>query len=144
VQRLFTAFPSGAPGLGLVLLRLAVAIAMLGHSAACLDDVAAGRGVWLVGALAAVTALLLVLGLVTPVGGGAAAATAAGLALSILPSPSRSAFAIGSSAAAVTLAAAALAFLGPGAFSIDAALFGRREIAIPRPPRDEAERLPSS
>jgi uncharacterized membrane protein YphA (DoxX/SURF4 family) len=33
----------------------------------------------------------------------------------------------------------AIAFLGPGAFSLDARLFGHREIVIPRPPRPLAE-----
>src|SRR5262249_6561275 len=132
LQRLFTAFPSGAPGLGLLLLRLAVAVRLFDHGAACLLGGAASTGARAVGMLAAMTAALLVLGLVTPVSAALAAAAAAGLALSLLPAPARNAFAPGAPAVAVALAAAALALIGPGAFSVDAALFGRREINIPR------------
>src|SRR5262249_29862592 len=74
VQRLFTTFPSGAPGLGLLLLRLAVAVRLLDHSAACFADATASTGAWLVGALAAVTGAVLILGLVTPLSGALAAA----------------------------------------------------------------------
>ena len=132
MQRLFTAFPSGAPGLGLLLLRLAVAVRLFDHSTACLFGGAESTGARVVGMLAAMTAVLLVLGLMTPVSGALAAAAAAGLALSVLPSPARNAFALGVPAVALTLAAAALALIGPGAYSVDAGLFGRREITIPR------------
>jgi uncharacterized membrane protein YphA (DoxX/SURF4 family) len=135
LQRLFTTFPGGAPGLGLLLLRLAVAVRLLDHAAACLSDGGASAGAWLVGTLAVVTGALLVVGLVTPVSGAMAAAAAAGLASSVLPSPIRNAFAAGAPALAVTLAAVAVALIGPGAFSVDAALFGRREITIPHHPR---------
>jgi putative oxidoreductase len=132
LQRLFTTFPSGAPGFGLLLLRLSVAAALLGHGGACLRDPAPTPGACVVGVLTALIAVPVVLGLLTPLSGAAAAAAAAGLALSVLPSPAGDALAAGASAFAVALAAAALAFLGPGAFSVDAALFGRREITIPR------------
>jgi len=135
VQRLFTTFPSGAPGLGLLVLRLGVALALFDHGAACLSDGVAGTGVWLVGTAVVVTGALLVLGVVTPVSGALAAAAATGLAFSLLPYPARSAFAAGTPALGVALEAAALVLIGPGAFSVDAALFGRREITIPRPPR---------
>ena len=133
MQRLFTTFPSGGPGFGLLLLRLAVAVVLADHGAASLFDVTPSAGAWVVGALAAVAAVLVALGLLTPLSGAAAAAIAAGLALSVLPSPSRNAIGMGATAFAVALAAAALAFIGPGAFSVDAALFGRREITIPPP-----------
>jgi len=132
VQRLFTTFPDGAPGFGLLLLRLAVAAALVDHSAACLLEGSVDTGAWVVGAVAGLTALLLLLGLFTPLGGAMAAAAAAGLALAVLPSPARHVFTVGPSGFAVAMAAAALAFIGPGAYSLDAVLFGRREITIPR------------
>jgi hypothetical protein len=45
----------------------------------------------------------------------------------------------GSTAALVVIDAIALAMLGPGAHSIDAHLFGRREIIIP----DDSRRRPA-
>ena len=45
-------------------------------------------------------------------------------AISALPLPAQS-------LAGVIILAAAIALLGPGAFSVDARLFGRREILIP-------------
>jgi uncharacterized membrane protein YphA (DoxX/SURF4 family) len=134
VQRLFTAFPSGAPGLGLLLLRVAVALALFEEGAAGLLEGAVGTSAWFVGALAAVAGVLLILGLVTPVSGAMGAAAAASLALSALAPPTRSGMGVSTS---VALAAAALALIGPGAFSVDAALFGRREIAIPRRPKSD-------
>jgi uncharacterized membrane protein YphA (DoxX/SURF4 family) len=137
LQRLFTAFPHGAPGVGLILLRLAVAVRLLDLGAACLFDAAASGGLWLVGAVAVVTGALLIVGLVTPVSSAVAAAAVVGLASSVLPSPSGDAFGPGAPALALTLAAVALALIGPGAFSVDAALFGRREITIPRHSRGD-------
>jgi hypothetical protein len=134
VQRLFTTFPSGAPGFGLLLLRLAVAAVLAEHAGACLFDPGASSGASIVGILAAAAAMLLALGFLTPLSGVAAVVIAAGLALGVLPLPSRNAFGAGATTFAVTLAAAALAFLGPGGFSVDAALFGRREITIPSSP----------
>jgi len=135
VQWLFTTFPGGSPGLGLLLLRFAVAAALAAHGVACLADGRASLGAWAVGALAGITGSLLVLGLLTPLSGALAATTVAGLALAVLPSPTGHVFGDGATAFAVVLAAAALALIGPGAFSVDAALFGRREITIPRPER---------
>jgi uncharacterized membrane protein YphA (DoxX/SURF4 family) len=134
---LFTTFPDGAPGFGLLLLRLGVAAVLADHSAACLIDGPAGMQAWVVGVVAGVTAVLLVLGLCTPLGGAMAAATAVGFALSVLPSPARPAFGAGPTALAIAMAAAASAFTGPGAYSMDAALFGRREITIPRRAHEE-------
>jgi uncharacterized membrane protein YphA (DoxX/SURF4 family) len=134
VQRLFTTFPSGAPGFGILLLRLAVAAVLVEHAGACLFDAGASSGAWIVGVLAAAAAVLLALGFLTPLSAASAVVIAAGLALRVLPSPSRSAFGAGATTLAVTLAAAALSLLGPGGFSVDAALFGRREITIPPHP----------
>jgi uncharacterized membrane protein YphA (DoxX/SURF4 family) len=132
VQRLFTTFPSGSPGLGLLLLRLAVAAALLTHGGASLAVSGAGPDTRAVGALAAVTGGLLAAGFLTPLCGALASALAAGLALSLLPSPRTNIFEAGLPSLVVVLTAVALVLVGPGAFSVDAVLFGRREITFPR------------
>ena len=83
------------------------------------------------GSLMIVVGAALFAGLLTPV--VSALATIAYLLRGVSPSlPIAVASGIGTSEA-ITLAAVSLAlvFLGPGAFSVDARLFGRREIIIP-------------
>jgi uncharacterized membrane protein YphA (DoxX/SURF4 family) len=132
LQRLFRTFPSGSPGVGLLMLRLAVAVALLVHGAACLAGTPT-PGASAVAVTGALTAALLLIGLATPFAGTLAAALAIGLAMAWLPAPKPNAFEVRLTAALAATAATAIALLGPGAFSLDAALFGRREIAIPPP-----------
>jgi uncharacterized membrane protein YphA (DoxX/SURF4 family) len=107
-----------------------VALALVVHGAACL----AGEptlGMSAVAVTAALTAALLVIGLLTPLAGSLAAVTGVGLAMAWLPAPTANPFEVRLTAVLVVSVATAIALLGPGAFSLDAALFGRREIAIP-------------
>jgi predicted exporter len=98
VQRLFSSFPNGAPGAGLLILRFAIVAAMLVHA----DSLPA-----------LLTAVLLAAGFMTPAVAGVATVIAV-----IYGEPSVAGIAV------------ALALLGPGAYSVDARLFGRREIVI--------------
>jgi uncharacterized membrane protein YphA (DoxX/SURF4 family) len=133
LQRLFSTFPNGSPGIGLLLLRVGAAVVLIVHCAACLADrEAPSWGTWAVGVMAALVAALLLIGLMTPLAGALAALGSAGIALSWLPSPTPSAFGAGVAAVLPVVVAVAIALLGPGAISVDAALFGRREITIPR------------
>ena len=94
---------------------------------------------WLVGSVAVAAGGLLLAGLLTPLAGLAAGMGIVGIMLSLLPvttptlldSPSSIAFAL-----AIVIA---IIVLGPGGFSVDARLFGRREIIIPLP-TPESER----
>jgi uncharacterized membrane protein YphA (DoxX/SURF4 family) len=132
VQRLFWTFPDGLPGIGLLLLRAGAAAVLIAHGAGCLTDASAPTwGTWAVGAMGTLAGALLLIGLVTPLAGTLAALESAGILLSWLPSPVPSLLGAGVAGALTVVVAAAIALLGPGAISVDAALFGRREITIP-------------
>jgi uncharacterized membrane protein YphA (DoxX/SURF4 family) len=140
VQRLFSSFPAGWPGLGLLLLRAVVGVSLAIQGGACL----AGRGqeIWLqaAGLFALVTGALLLIGLITPVASILAALDGIGVALSWLPSPIPNGLGGAPATVFVVVMAVAVLLLGPGAFSLDARWFGRREVVIPRaadlPPGD--------
>jgi uncharacterized membrane protein YphA (DoxX/SURF4 family) len=113
-------FPSGSAGIALVVLRSVVAVTVLGNAAACWPT---GFSL-IVGVLAALLALFLFLGFLTPY----CAAVSCILELALLfttHAPNR--LQLGLSA----LTAAAIIGLGPGAYSVDARLFGRKLIKIP-------------
>ena len=132
MQRLFSTFPDGWPGIGLLLLRTGAATVLIIQGAACFGHgVAATWGTWAVGAVAALSGRLLLIGLMTPVAAALAALDIAGIALGWLPSPLAHRLGLGAAAVLPAIVAPAIALLGPGAISVDAALFGRREITIP-------------
>ena len=135
MQRLFSTFPHGSPGIGLLLLRAGAAAVLVVQGVACLALRHAGTwGTWAAGATEILTGVLLVIGLMTPLAGVVGAIGTAGAALSWFPwpMPPPSAPAIGSLLRVLVMVAITL--LGPGAISVDAALFGRREITIPPMP----------
>jgi hypothetical protein len=121
-----SSFPPGGPGLGLLLLRLTVALQLpcgAGAAGAALPG-------WQL-ALIGVLALLLVLGMLTPL----AAALGALYQLAIL---GHAELAAAPALAIAILTAAALVLLGPGAYAADARLFGRRRLLLPPDPAGAA------
>jgi uncharacterized membrane protein YphA (DoxX/SURF4 family) len=130
LQRLFPSFPPGWPGLGLLLLRAAVALSLAAQGIACL---ARGEGVWSwgLGPLALAAGAALLIGILTPVAAALAALAGSMVALSRLPPAIPNVLGGTPAVILVALMAVAVALLGPGAYSLDARLFGRREIVIP-------------
>ena len=118
VQRLFSTFPNSWPGAGLLILRLAA-----GFSLVALGTMLDGLGETAALSLrcaSLVVAVLLSIGLATPVAGVVNAAIQVGIMLLSKRYDSLSVV-----AAAVGMA---LAMLGPGTWSLDAWLFGRKRI----------------
>lgn len=130
---MFSTFPDGMSGLGLLTLRSALGGALALRAFACLHN----RHDWnlvivTVILLLVLSALMIIAGYRTRV--AAVAATVAivvgmisctgGPGLQVLDTRTTEVFAI--------MIAAAVACLGPGAFSLDSRLFGRREIIIPK------------
>jgi uncharacterized membrane protein YphA (DoxX/SURF4 family) len=122
VQRLFSIFPDGWPGTGLLFLRAVTATPLLQF----IKGPAAPAVTFSITLhlLAAGCSVLLMVGLWTPIAG----LFMAGAELSLLL------FRFNSSSMPIVLAAlgVALAMIGPGAWSVDAHLFGRKRIRIPQ------------
>ena len=71
-------------------------------------------------------------GLLTPLAAVLTRLCAGGLGLSWFPAPSPNLFADGLTVTFVVIVSLAIILVGPGAYSLDSYLFGRREIVIPR------------
>jgi uncharacterized membrane protein YphA (DoxX/SURF4 family) len=87
---------------------------------------------WITGSIAMSAGVALVLGVTTSVAAFLVVAGVVCTSASWLPSPTPNLFEPWPVAALVIIVAAAILFLGPGAFSIDARLFGLRKITISR------------
>jgi hypothetical protein len=122
-------FPPGGPGIGLLLLRISVAATFVLITANRVDT--SSIHTLFVGALAIATCLLI--GILTPY-----------LSFIVCVYALVNLFGGGSHLDELVLASllsnsAALALLGPGAYSVDAGLFGRRVMVVP--PRKDIDRL---
>lgn len=126
LQRLFSTFADGWPGIGLLLLRLLTAAALIyfgiagvvvspAPMVAVLQIVGIGAGIF------------LLVGLRTPVTGTLAAVAKVAIACSRLFSHSGDPLI----PLAQAVLCAALAMVGPGAWSVDARVFGRKHIDFP-------------
>ena len=124
VQRLFGTFPHGWPGAGLVLLRVVAAIPLVQQGVAG-AQAAPPHALVILELVAAGAAVLLLLGLWTPIAGAVVAVAELSLLLSHPQEPWPS--------IQLAMLGAALAMLGPGRWSVDARLFGRKHIPIPQP-----------
>jgi putative oxidoreductase len=124
LQRLFSMFPNGWPGVALLLLRVAASILLILDGAIALQ-LRADLRTTIVQSVALGAGTLLLLGLWTPIAG--VLVTLVEVCVVLLGTAHvRSSILLGA-------VGAALVALGPGSTSIDARLFGRKRLDIPEP-----------
>lgn len=119
LQRLFSTFADGWPGAGLLLQRLVTAVALLFGGAGHLKETSQFASIlpYMVGAGAG---LLLLVGLWTPVVGAAITLAELWIVFSGAGDPWKPIL--------LATLGTSLAMIGPGEWSIDARLFGRKHI----------------
>jgi hypothetical protein len=118
VQRLFSTFANGPPGAGLLIQRLLVGTALVYCAVA-----KPGGGVEAPQVIGALAGILLIAGLWTPVAGLVAGCAEAWVALS---SPAHI-----WNPAALAVLGVTMALIGPGEWSLDARLYGRKHFVPP-------------
>jgi putative oxidoreductase len=128
LQRLFSTFPNSWPGVGLLLLRVCLGIALIYFGIAGLSGKPSESITLAQNLIASVGGIFLIAGLWTPVMGTAVALDEVWIGLSLY-APLR-----GDTWIHIFLGvlSVSLAMLGPGAWSIDARLFGRKRFDIDR------------
>jgi len=122
MQRLFSTFANGWPGTGLLIQRLLIGTALVHYGIAQVEQTQ-NAAIFVRSFIEAIAGILLILGLWTPVAGTLAALTEIW----------RICWGSGDLWIVIILATLAigLAMIGPGAWSIDACLFGRKHMDIP-------------
>lgn len=137
LQRLLSSYPVGRHGIGLLILRVAIAITALVQGLCYFAENGNGTAVGsIVGIVLVLSGLALSVGFLTPLASALICILAVGNAALWIPLPMGSLFPTALHTALTVVIAISVTILGPGAYSVDARLFGRREIIIPRlPPR---------
>ena len=118
-----SSFPRGGAGIGLLTLRLAVCMQLLP------DSNCGGAPPWWQATLLTLVALALALGVLTPAAGALSA-------LFHVLCLAHASWAQAAPPLIAAMTAIALVLIGPGAYSADARLFGRRRLVLPAPAED--------
>jgi hypothetical protein len=134
VQRFFFAFPRGWPACALLLMRLIIGLALLVQGGYYVREPGASVETWATGLAAILAAGLLLIGFMTPFVAGAVVLAGLGVWLSLLPACTPTLFDSRIPGVFALTILVAITALGPGALSVDARIFGRREIIFPSAP----------
>ena len=122
MQRLFSTFADGWPGRGLLIQRLLVGLTLVYIDFPCLTATP-GCAVAVSKSIGAVAGLMLIAGLWTPIAGFLIVGAEGWIALSSTDT---------GLSVVLGVLGLTLAMIGPGAWSVDALLYGRKHIAFPR------------
>jgi uncharacterized membrane protein YphA (DoxX/SURF4 family) len=133
VGRFFVGFPDGMPGIALLILRVVFGLATVLEGYFYLTQPNPTLACSLAGLIALAIGGLLALGFLTPIVAMLLLLGRVAIAASLMPASMPNLF--DSKTALIFSIAILLSLLGlgPGAFSVDARLYGRREIIIRRP-----------
>jgi uncharacterized membrane protein YphA (DoxX/SURF4 family) len=132
LQRTFSTFPGALPGAGLLLLRCALAAILTNQGYSyLLSWNQSGWPARVLGMTGIAAGVLLLIGYLTPFASSVGIMICAFSRFSWLGPRSPSVLSDKLQIALGILISVAMLCLGPGAFSIDSRLFGRREIIIP-------------
>ena len=135
LRKLYSTFPGGWFGLGLLLLRVAIGGTLILQGSAYLSQLRELRfEMWSVSLLTFASGTALLLGFLTPVANSLAVLGGTGIMFSWLPTANWNVFNCNPLSLVAIIVAIASGLLGPGAFSLDARLFGLRRVIIPRSP----------
>jgi uncharacterized membrane protein YphA (DoxX/SURF4 family) len=126
---LFSTFPGSYPGFGLLILRITLGITSLFQGVTVLSADNSTLLVRIAGLFAIIGGALLLIGFLTLISGAIVFSNHLFLLILAVKASQNVSFI---SEIYVIALAAAIVLLGPGAFSLDAHLFGRREIIIPK------------
>lgn len=118
MQRLYSTFPGALPGTGLLILRMAAALSLTA-SGLLANDYWVGAIIWI---LVVTVGGCLIIGYCTPI---AAAVQAASHVWALVYSDSL----LGTRLVMISVGVS-LMLLGPGAWSVDARLYGRRRVNL--------------
>ena len=132
LQGFSSAFPGGWPGVGLLLLRAALGVTVVIQAGVFIGHNNPTPTTWTIGLLAIVSGSSLSIGFLTPVASVLVGVAAIFVAMSSFPLTPSNLLGAALPTVFLVVVAAAVVFLGPGALSLDARRFGRREIIIPR------------
>jgi|SRR5580704_9378277 uncharacterized membrane protein YphA (DoxX/SURF4 family) len=130
LMRWFPDFPGGPAGLGLLIGRVALGLVFIAQGRFYLIE--KDPLMWLLGAVSSLLGLFLTLGFLTPVAGSLGMIGGLMICLSVIPDCSSPLSHSNYSLFLMGVLILEVLLVGPGAYSIDARIFGRREIVIPR------------